>query len=712
MNETPRRKKPFAVFVLQVALAFACIGLVFGLRLVALATLPHIIPENGIAAFQDVEERLPIPRSLDWNIIQIDALAFFGANSAMIRTLFGVLLTVALGLLAITTLNPSFRLPASRVTWRRISLVLLAIGLPLALVWLLTDRLIGPLPLGSNGEIVASSASRLQILWAVRAVLLGALLWIGFRPDGLAGQLDAPFDPTAPVTLDSLARATRPATLVRLGVGGAGVGLLLYACSRLALSGSLDSLVRHYQLLGTFHQGYFWAVAIPYLTAMVMLWAGGGALFALFARPGVDWRQRGGLLAFPLLALVACLPLRGRLSSDAQATRFDWTADSVDPRLLSPPPGQISRVVPDGPEAGAALARRAKIASGLKAALPPRNLLLFSSRGVRSVEQRGYTEDGLTASPESAQKVRKWLEGKDYETALSWVAIKHLFNVGTYHFDTTTAIESCLLDMAHCPHLAQCNTTTRAMLFACAASPENLALLDRWADSAAFLHPDRFSCRLIGDLYVRMGEPQKGLAWYKQAEMPRSFLNRVQHEPPMFRAGRITGTLRWNGKPLAGVQVGALPVRLNGLPKDMEPLLLQSETELLAPRWEGFGFPPFRPRPWRLRWISAGTMTDAQGRFSLDHLTEGEYRLVCSLPPESRLRVPFALGLDVKNAPLALNPTYQKPVWNVGTVDMRYAPPPKGMFRSPFDREAPFSQDREPRNARNETAIKGRGNRP
>jgi len=164
-----------------------------------------------------------------------------------------------------------------------------------------------------------------------------------------------------------------------------------------------------------------------------------------------------------------------------------------------------------------------------------------------------------------------------------------------------------------------------------------------------------------------VGEKEKALAWYRRADMPKTFLARVQNEKALFHTGRLTGKLVLNGKPLSGVQVGAVPRRLNGLPKDLEPMVIRSRGELISFRPRGL-FPSHHPRPYALRWISAASTTDAAGQFDIGNLTEGEYMLICTLPPSLHLQTPLDPGVVVTNAPAGLTVSYGAQQRDLGTI--------------------------------------------
>ena len=237
-------------------------------------------------------------------------------------------------------------------------------------------------------------------------------------------------------------------------------------------------------------------------------------------------------------------------------------------------------------------------------------------------------------------------------------------------FDTTAGLDACITDMERHPHMASCGATARTMMFTCSASTANLALMDRWADERNFVFPTRESRRLMGQLYERFGEKEKALAWYRRADMPKSFLARVRSERPLYHTGRVEGRLMLNGKPLAGVQVGVVPHRLNGLPLDLERTVLAARSEILAFRPYGL-FPRHCPRPYAFRWISASAITDADGRFALTNLTEGEYTLLTALPPSVQLSVPFDPLISVANAPPDIVVNYDQKSMTLGDIALK-----------------------------------------
>ena len=224
-----------------------------------------------------------------------------------------------------------------------------------------------------------------------------------------------------------------------------------------------------------------------------------------------------------------------------------------------------------------------------------------------------------------------------------------------------------LLDLAHGPHLSQCNGTLFSMFQTCAASPQNLALLDRYADAAQFARPDRESLRQTGELYRRFGETEKAALWFRRADMPETFMARIAKERPMFHAGRVTGILRWNGRPLAGADVAAAPLRLNGLTPEMGQIVYGYANQIMARRHRAAPpFGPYHPQPFALRLLSAAAKTDANGKFQLQNLTEGSYWLLVRLPENIELISPVDSRLTLRHVSREIDLKYEAPAFDAG----------------------------------------------
>lgn len=559
----------------------------------------------------------------------------------------------------VTAVNTVFNPALEGRSLAKALILLVLLGLPVLLVWTVTEALaVTTAP--NHANLLLDFTGHWSYGWLLRMVALGVALWVGFDRNGVAGDFG------------STGWNRSRGALSGLALRGAAFGVGTFLLVRYGYPGALEPVLVRFQMLGTFNLDYWHQIAASYLLSGILVWIGCGLLFLLIALPRLTRPQTALLLVFPLLTLAAAMSVRNRYSQNALAARYDITPDVARTVPVPYNPIRPSTGVPDGPGAARELAKLTKISSKPE---PDRNLVVFYPNLTHTLIQSGFSVDGLTTDPATLTPVRNFLRGRNYRTALSWAAIKHIFNVSATHFDTTGAIDACMLDLIYCPHSAQCERTIRAMLAICAASKQNRALLDTWGDERYFSHPDRDSRRLMGDLYRRMGVPDKALEWYTRAEMPESFRKRVRAEKPVFNSGRVTGVLELNGKPLAGVQVAVVPIRMNGLPSDLPPAVLDAigDIDYQFPRANADAF---HPPGFSFRWVSAAATTDNTGAYSIDSLTEGEYVVFCTLPTSVKASVPFDEGLHITHAPKPFTVSYKNPVQAMGTTQITYKPAP------------------------------------
>lgn len=539
--------------------------------------------------------------------------------------------------------------------------ILLLVGLPLAAVWLLTGMLGGNPPPQGDERAFSPLAMDWGIGWALRFLALGVALWVGFHRDGLAGDFTAS------------ERRLASGALPRLALQGALFGLGLYLLTRWGLWIALPGLLIRYQMLGPLHLRSWNAITGAYLFASGAVWFAAGALLYLIGRPRVASGVRAALLALPILAGVGASMALRPFTAQSLAARLDITPETMQAIGIPYTSRRASTGVPNGPPAATELARRIHIPLGKQPQIQPdQNVLVFYPQETYIVRQLGLTDDNLTATPDSAEVIKAFLQQRDYQSALSWVGIKNLFSFGVIHYDPTAALTASILDMERCPHLAQTSDIARNLLCVCAASPENIALLDKWADENYFAFLDRDSQRMIGGLYRRLGEKEKALKWYRRAEMPKSFLAQASQEQPNFHSGKAQGVLTLNGRPLAGARVAIMPQSLRATPRDINALLPRANKELIPDHPVLPYFPTYHPFPWAFRWISAGTTTDARGAFILDNLTEGAYILLCKLPPEMKLSLPRDPAIHIENAPRLMTLSETTPTADLGTIALTY----------------------------------------
>jgi hypothetical protein len=734
--------RPAALRALLALFAFGTAGALVGVRTVARTTLPHILLPPPSLDYQNVTDGQPISRLLDWNQGQIDVMLTLRELNGVWLSGAACALYGLLAVVVIRLLNPNFRLfrvvaardartqtprarrnaspvvapepgqdgeterapeagggqqnravtPPAPVAPTALNAaiqpdglikalkILALLGLPLAAIWLLTNRADVPFA----GDIYATGeAGRWGWVWALRMPLAFAALWAGFSPQGLAGnarQSRLHFD------------LRRWPALIATGLG---LGLAAFLIGRYCLPVALEPSLLRYHTLGAFNVGHWRQIGGIYLTCMVASWAAMAALIC-----AVSIRNRTVARAMPVIALLAvgvALRVQTPLSRKSEETRLDTTPTVL--RSIAAPydPDRGGSGVPNGPPAAELLAPRLGLKPIADADGAERPVVLFrDDSNVRmgrigahsipiTVIQNGFTMDFLPYDAQAESRAVGFLRERRFQSALSWVATKYRAESAAHRFDITAMLTACLDDLAYGPHPnvrnpmhrmfgtrgLQVADTVQDLLCICAVTPQNRALLDRWANLDLFAFPDRQSKRLIGDLYRRFGDAPAALAWYRRAEMPHSFINRIRAEQPLFHAGHVQGVFRLNGRPLAGVQVGATPERMNGLPHGLEGLVNGAIYEMIAqrPSWPRFG--PFHPVPNAFRWVSASTTTDANGAFTLDGLTEGEYTLICTLPTGTRIAIPMDANLHISNPPLPFNVHYGNPSVDLGIIDMR-----------------------------------------
>lgn len=667
--------------MLALGLLFACVGLLFGLRVLAIATLPHILTPDAGINYQGLSDGLPAPHLLDWDLSRIEMLASLAGLEGGFLLLIQAALLGGLTIAAAKRLNPTFQLfqivhpsepsagpggnresgagLASSIEARGLAktgLILLCVGLPLLLFWLL-------LKVPNEGAISPGAYFGVwPLVWAPRMILLGIALWVGFHPDGLGGDFATP-------ALDRPSHGL--SRLIPVAVQGAIWGLLVFMIGRFVTPTSLEPLLTRFQALGNFDTALFSEVAWRYLVCMACGWFAAGALLVwIGTRHSVSTAPLPPLL-LPALSLGVGMLCTRAFTRQALAARFDLTAGVLKAIPTTYRKDHENSGVPDGVAAAAELARHIGLTFGTRPEQPDRPLLIFDQNGQTiNLLQHGYSADGLSATPLSVERTRAYLSRYKYRSGLSWIATKHLFDTATLHFDTTAALDALLDDQSYSPHAGRTLQPTSDLFFVIAATPQHISLLDKWADSTRFAHPDRMSVRLIGDLYRRFGVVDKALAWYRKANMPRSFMAKIRAERPLFHQGHVTGVIRLNGQPIFGAEVGVIPWLMNGLPHRLEGPVMSAAEEISSARQQTRLFGPFEPMPYAFRWISASALTDSWGAFTLDGLTEGKYRLIVSLPTEVRLTPPLDPHLRVTNPPVPFSVHYGNPQVDLGVTDL------------------------------------------
>jgi hypothetical protein len=315
---------------------------------------------------------------------------------------------------------------------------------------------------------------------------------------------------------------------------------------------------------------------------------GAGGIAAALGVPGWSPADRLKAAVVPLAVLVAALLAVRVWLPESRAVRYDYP-----PRAVAEQPLALARLT--GARIGSAGRER---------------LLFLTPRGPIGVPVERQSATGIEATPEAERRIRAFLAGRGYRTALAAAAYPTLHDIACLTWDPATALAAAYETLTRTGDLnllrpfmdtlASAHSTERTRAFAAQV-----------ADSGAFAFRDRLSKVEMGDIFARFGDRRRAEAWYRKARMPDIRVRERLAERTMFAEGVIRGNLTMNGVPLSGARVGIVPIAAE---VDVRDSFLRSGT--LRPGW--------------LRWISASAVTDAAGAFRLTNVVAGTYRVIIS----------------------------------------------------------------------------------
>ncbi len=645
----PESAKPQGIgTAIALGLAFALCGMLIALRDFAVQVLPHIVMPRDISRFQEIADGSPIPKTLDWNANLIDFLIVLRDPNPVLAIVVVLGLGVVLWMVAIALLNPTFRPIGAAQSGKEAETASVQ---PLTKAFHILLRLI--LPVGMAWALASVFLSG-KVGFGIQVAILIFGLSIGYRRDGLAGDFTrAEFNYEKIPYLKFLITSAIFAVLIAL--------------IRTQLPQSLEPTLEMYQMLGTFHQRYLRETAEGWFGMMGALWFLSAVLLFGMARTIMKLRLLS--LGLGLIGFAAAIINGINLHPLILSKYFDAGSD-VKKSIQFPYTPQFPHTgISTGTEGAELLARRLHLSWREPKEDPPtHNLIIFEQRPL-FVGIGAYTDDGQPIEPQSLSKIADYYQRTHGRTALNWNALRWQMSAALVHFDNSKGLELAIQDLINAPHVTRTGRFVREIFFTCAANARNLASLDKLANERDFAFPDRESLRMMGDLYRRFGDKEKALAWYRRAEMPQSFLKARQEEKSMFRQGTVRGKLTLGGKPLAGVQVGVLPRRLNGLPRDLEGSLFGAIEEIIPRFYRLRGNYVRSSLPFR--WISTSAITDANGNFQLNDLTEGEYAFVTTLSPQNAPKRYDESNIQVRYVPVPFVLSYNHRVQDLGTIAFR-----------------------------------------
>ena len=410
----------------------------------------------------------------------------------------------------------------------------------------------------------------------LKLALVGAAVWLLFSRNGVAadyesGNYEFPRSKKALLSL-----------LLRGAIAGSAVWLIF----RYPPVSSPEYLLNFYRSLGGIGQGDWWNITLIHCGVWAAIAFCGGWLFCSLGTYPIAISKRLSMLILPALAFGIAIWFGYKGLPDHLKNRYDFVENSP----LNP------------------VERLSKI-TGVPILAAGRQTVFAAEQGHLSafpVFTQSFT--GLEASPEDGNKIAKFLESRDYTTSLSSVAFYQLHDVASLEWNEVAGLQVDYLNLSR-NHDPQFLTPFIDKLETCRSTPETQRYADLLADENVFAFPDRKAVEKMGDIFARFGLREKAQVWYRRAKLPESQVKDRLSERTMFVDGNVTGQLWLEGKPVVNARVGIAP---------------RSSLQLL----QAYFMPNGSLRPFWLRWISASTRTDKEGRFALDHLVAGNYVLL------------------------------------------------------------------------------------
>jgi hypothetical protein len=265
----------------------------------------------------------------------------------------------------------------------------------------------------------------------------------------------------------------------------------------------------------------------------------------------------------------------------------------------------------------------------------------------------------LDASPLGRQRTWEFLQRRRYQTAAAEGAFVRLHDSASLAWDSTSALRVTLANLEHNPRPIFGRLLVEE-LTTCAPTPENRAILRQAADADRF-HQSPYWMRILGLLHHRFGDRAKAVWCLGWAGLSEGEIVRAIGRGTALTDGAIRGRILLNGRPAAGLSVGLLP----------------------ADRWQTL---VGRVRPFELRWIVTGAVTDARGAFRIGPLGEGAYLLI--VMDELRRLPVLGAPARAEGSPGLIRLNRERPERDVGTIQIETGSSSDTPAVSPEERSA------------------------
>jgi hypothetical protein len=268
------------------------------------------------------------------------------------------------------------------------------------------------------------------------------------------------------------------------------------------------------------------------------------------------------------------------------------------------------------PADGPAPARLASLAQSDGATGPPApRLLLVAGETATRVRIGGDGGPLPAQGAEAARRTEALLVRRGYRSALAAPAMWGLHRAAQVAMDAPEAMRLELLGatrVGDATFSAMLMDRARRWPASAAARRAALAL----ADESQFKCVDPRASLMVGDLLARVGLTARARVLYTRAGVPASRLSERLERVPAVTPSRVEGTLMVDGRPAAGTSVALTDARSAWLSRQERAVGAE------------------RPAGW-LRGVAATARVSTQGRFVLDDVTPGEYRLLIQRPPHA-----------------------------------------------------------------------------
>jgi hypothetical protein len=602
--------------VLRYGLAFAFIAALIVLQPLTAETYTKLFDYRSEQNLQKpVPEGYPVPESLIWRGATRSFIISFGVLPPAVMLGLAIVLILAGLYVLLRVLNPTFRMTTG-VDWDKKLLTHTYMHTPpliKAFLIAVTVFIPGFVLWHAIGLVLGQGW---WSLW-LRMALVGAAIWLLFSRDGVAGDYE-----TGGYDLPR-EWPVRSSLLLR----GALMGTLVWIAIRFVPVATPRWLMLFYRAQGGIGEAQWWHM-VGLTLGFAALWgfALGGAAVAL-GRPAMIGKQRLQAAVLPLIVLLFTA-WAGRYGlPNHYRERYDFD------------PG--ARLTP---------AQRMAILARLPHVPPQKQtILIVTPGGGIPVASDGLSSAGLPASRETAAAAEAFMKRRGYQTTLSYPAFSTMHDAASLSWNPVENLRLAFDNVVRpSPDPAFLPLFIDKLQFV-PVTPEVIRYADRLAQGRKFHFQERESKVLMGDIYARLGQRERALDWYRRAELPGQ-QGPLRFEDPRigrFAGGKVAGRILLDGKPFAGQMVGLMEARnaMNG------PRLSQAAGGV-PPNW--------------LWSMSASARTDAQGRFTFEHLVQFAYAAMVKLPGDANSRDLY----PVKNGPPAIVLNRQNPTVDLGTIEI------------------------------------------